>query len=71
MKATKIFKGVTLFVLGMVVTFGIVTSNRHNDFNKHAGIRKRRCHRGWSTAHIKTTSKRGVDLNKIPVLGSS
>jgi hypothetical protein len=40
MKATKILRGLTLFVLGMVVSFGIVTSNRHNDFNKHAGIRK-------------------------------
>jgi len=40
MKAKKIFSGLVLFVLGMVVSFGIVTSNRHNDFNKHAGIRK-------------------------------
>lgn len=40
MKAKKFFSGLVLFVLGMVVSLGIVTSNRHNDFNKHAGIRK-------------------------------
>jgi len=40
MKATKILRGLTLFVLGMVLSFGIVTSNKHKDFNNHAGIRK-------------------------------
>jgi hypothetical protein len=40
MKATKILKGVTLFVLGMVVILGIEANNRHHDFSHHAGIRK-------------------------------
>ena len=40
MKAKKIFTGLVLFVLGMVFTFSIATSNRHKDFNNHAGIRK-------------------------------
>ena len=40
MKATKILKGVTLFVLGMIVVFGIEANSRHHDFSHHAGIRK-------------------------------
>jgi hypothetical protein len=40
MKATKVLKGVTLFVLGMVVVLGIEGNNRHHNVSHHAGVRK-------------------------------
>ena len=41
MKTAKRFlAGTTLFILGIVLTLGVVANNRHNDFNRHAGIRK-------------------------------
>ena len=42
MKTVKrILAGTTLFVLGIVFTLEVAANNKHNDFNRHAGISKR------------------------------
>jgi hypothetical protein len=40
MKTKNFFKGLTLFVLGMVVMFGIEANARHQHFSHQVGIRK-------------------------------
>jgi len=40
MKAKRFLLGLTFFVAGMVVTFGIQSNNRHSHVNHQAGIRK-------------------------------
>ena len=40
MKAKSIFSGLTLFVIGMVVMFGIESNTRHHNFNHQSGVRK-------------------------------
>ena len=40
MKATNFFKGLSLFLIGMVVMLGIEANSRHHHFNNQAGFRK-------------------------------
>jgi len=40
MKAKNFFNGMSLFVIGMVVMFGIEANARHQHFSHQAGIRK-------------------------------
>ncbi len=40
MKATNFFKGLSLFVIGMVVMLGIEANARHHHFNHQDGVRK-------------------------------
>jgi hypothetical protein len=40
MKAKNFLKGLSLFVIGMVVMLGIEANARHQHFNHHAGVRK-------------------------------
>jgi hypothetical protein len=40
MKANKFFKGLTLFVIGMVVMVGIEANARHQHFANQVGFRK-------------------------------
>lgn len=38
--AKRILAGTTLFVLGILFTLGVAANGRHNNFNRHAGVRK-------------------------------
>lgn len=40
MKAKSILLGLVFFVIGMVVSFGIESNNRHHIFNQQAQVRK-------------------------------
>ena len=40
MKAKNFFKGLSLFVIGMVVMLGIEANARHQHFSHQAGFRK-------------------------------
>ncbi len=40
MKTKRFLLGLTMFAMGMLLTFGIVKNNRHDDSSRHAGIRK-------------------------------
>jgi hypothetical protein len=40
MKAKRFLLGLTFFIAGMVVTFGIQFNNRNSHFSHQAGIRK-------------------------------
>ena len=40
MKAKNFFKGLSLFVIGMVVMLGIEANARHQHFSHHVGFRK-------------------------------
>ncbi len=40
MKTKTFLLGLTFFVLGMVASIGIVSNNRHHDFNHQVSIRK-------------------------------
>jgi hypothetical protein len=40
MKAKNFIKGLSLFVIGMVVMFGIQANSRHQFYSQNAGVRK-------------------------------
>lgn len=40
MKAASFFKGLSLFVIGMVVMLGIQANSRHQYYAHNAGVRK-------------------------------